>query len=155
MSTHRVGLISDTHSLLRTEAISALSDVEHIIHAGDVGDIEILRTLRRLAPVTAVRGNVDFSSAFSSLPITHSVQIGDVLVYVIHIIESLDIDLKAAGYQAVVYGHSHRPESRVKDGVTYINPGSVGPRRFHSPVSMAYLHVDGTTLTVEPIAFDL
>jgi len=155
MSTHRIGLISDTHGLLRPEAVTALSGVEHIIHAGDVGDPNILGALQAIAPVTAVRGNVDFTTQFSNLPITNVLQIGDVSIYVIHIIDTLDVDLKAGGFHAVIFGHSHRPEVRDVNGVSYINPGSIGPRRFNTPIAMAYLHIDGTNLNVEPITFDL
>jgi putative phosphoesterase len=155
MSTHRIGLISDTHGLLRPEVTDALADVEHIIHAGDVGDPNILNTLESIAPVTAVRGNVDFGPMLSDLPITNAIQIGDVSIYVTHIIDSLDIDLKAGGFHAVIFGHTHRPEVRKIDGISYINPGSIGPRRFNLPIEMAYLHINGTHLNVEPITFDL
>ncbi|MBT3602033.1 MAG: metallophosphoesterase family protein [Candidatus Latescibacteria bacterium] len=155
MNTHRIGLISDTHGLLRPEAVKTLAGVEHIIHAGDVGDPNILNALQATAPVTAVRGNVDFTSQLSNLPITDVVQIGDVSIYVIHIIDSLNIDLKAGGFHAVIFGHSHHPEVRDVDGVSYINPGSIGPRRFNTPIAMAYLHIEGTNLKVEPIEFDL
>jgi len=155
MSTHRIGLISDTHGLLRPEAVKALSGVEHIIHAGDVGDPDILTALQAIAPITAVRGNVDYGPGLSDLPLTNAVQIGDVSIYAIHIIETLDIDLHAGGFQAVIFGHSHRPEVKEKNGVFYINPGSMGPRRFHLPIAMAYLHIQDNQLTVEPLAFDI
>lgn len=155
MSTHRIGLISDTHGLLRPEAVKALSGVEHIIHAGDVGDPDILTALQAIAPITAVRGNVDYGPVLSNLPLTNAVQIGDVSIYAIHIIETLDIDLHAGGFQAVIFGHSHRPEVKEKNSVFYINPGSMGPRRFHLPIAMAYLHIHDTQLTVEPITFDI
>ena len=154
MSTHRIGLISDTHGLLRPEVTRALSGVEHIIHAGDVGDPKILTKLEDIAPVTAVRGNVDFTTQFSNLPINNTLEIGQVSIYVTHIIESLDIDPKAGGFHAVIFGHSHRPEVKEKNGVFYINPGSIGPRRFNLPISMAYLHINGTQLRVEPIEFN-
>jgi uncharacterized protein len=154
MSSHRIGLISDTHGLLRPEVTRALAGVEHIIHAGDVGDPNILTTLEAIAPVTAVRGNVDFTTQFSNLPINNTLEIGHISIYVTHIIESLDIDPKAGGFQAVIFGHSHRPEVKEKNGVFYINPGSIGPRRFNLPISMAYLHINGTQLRVEPIEFN-
>lgn len=155
MSTHRIGLISDTHGLLRPEAIQALSGVAHIIHAGDVGDPKILTALNAIAPVTAVRGNVDYGPVLSDLPLTNAVQIGDVSIYAIHIIDTLDIDLKAGGFHAVIFGHSHRPEVTEKNGVHHINPGSIGPRRFNLPIAMAYLHIHNTHLQVEPITFDI
>jgi uncharacterized protein len=155
MSTHRIGLISDTHGLLRPEAVAALSGVEHIIHAGDVGDPKILGTLQAIAPVTAVRGNVDYGPGLSDLPLTQVVQIGDISIYMIHIIDTLNIDLNAGGFHAVIFGQSHSPEVRETNGVSYINPGSIGPRRFNLPIAMAYLHIDGTNLNVEPITFDL
>lgn len=151
MSTHRIGLISDTHGLLRPEAVQALSGVEHIIHAGDVGDPKILHTLQAIAPITAVRGNVDNSPTLSNLPLTNILKIGDISIYVIHILNTLDIDLKTSGFHAVIFGHSHRPDVQQKEGVYYINPGSIGPRRFDLPIAMAYLHINGTTLGVEPI----
>lgn len=151
MSTHRIGLISDTHGLLRPEAVKKLSGVEHIIHAGDVGDPNILNALQAIAPITAVRGNVDYGPVLSDLPLTNTVQIGDVSIYAIHIIDTLDIDLKAGGFHAVIFGHSHRPEVQQKNDAYYINPGSIGPRRFDLPIAMAYLHIDGTNLNVEPI----
>lgn len=155
MSTHRLGLISDTHGLLRPEAVAALSGVEHIIHAGDVGDPNILGALQTIAPVTAVRGNVDYGPVLSDLPLTNVVQIGEISIYIIHIIDTLDIDLKAGGFHAVIFGHSHSPEVREINGISYINPGSIGPRRFNLPIAMAYLNIDGTNLEVEPITFDL
>ena len=151
MSTHRIGLISDTHGLLRPEAVKKLSGVEHIIHAGDVGDPKILDALQAIAPITAVRGNVDYGPILSDLPLTNAVQIGEVSIYAIHIIDTLNIDLKAGGFHAVIFGHSHRPEVQENEGVYYINPGSIGPRRFDLPIAMAYLHIDGTNLNVEPI----
>lgn len=155
MSSHRIGLISDTHGLLRPEAVQALSGVEHIIHAGDVGDPDILTALQAIAPITAVRGNVDYGPILSDLPLTNVVQIGDISIYAIHIIETLDIDLQTGGFQAVIFGHSHRPEVKEKNGVFYINPGSIGPRRFHLPIAMAYLHIHDSQLNVEPITFDI
>ena len=154
MSTHRIGLISDTHGLLRPEVTRALAGVEHIIHAGDVGDPNILTKLETIAPVTAVRGNVDFTTQLSNLPINNTLEIGQISIYITHIIESLDIDPKAGGFHAVIFGHSHRPEVKEKNGVFYINPGSIGPRRFNLPISMAYLHINGTQLRVEPLEFN-
>jgi len=128
-------LISDTHGLLRPEAVEALRGSDHIIHAGDVGDLAILDELRKIAPVTAVRGNVDEGV---ELPPTAVVQ----GIYVLHRIQDLDVDPTAAGFRAVVSGHSHKPGSFEKDGVLYINPGSAGPRRFRLPITVALLHTE-------------
>jgi putative phosphoesterase len=154
MSAHRIGILSDTHGLLRPDAMEALIDVEHIIHAGDVGDPDILKTLKSIAPVTAVRGNVDIGPGLSDLPLTEVLQIGDVSIYVIHIIHTLDINPRATGCHAVIFGHSHRPEVKEKDEVFYINPGSMGPHRFGLPIAMAYLHIEGTRIEVEPLTFE-
>lgn len=128
----RIGLISDTHGLLRPEAVEALRGSHHIIHAGDVGDLSILDTLAKIAPVTAVRGNIDKSVR---LPATAAVE----GIYVLHRIQDLDLDPAAAGFRAVVSGHSHMPGSYEKNGVLYVNPGAAGPRRFRLPVSVARL----------------
>jgi len=125
-----VGLISDTHGLLRPEAAEALKGSDAIIHAGDIGDPRLLHELARLAPVTAVRGNVDRGPWASALPATEVLQAGAAFIYVIHNLAELDLDPAAAGFRAVVSGHSHRPAQREKDGVLFVNPGSAGPRRF-------------------------
>jgi putative phosphoesterase len=131
-----VGLISDTHGLLRPEALRALDGSDLIIHAGDVGDVKILEELRRLAPVVAVRGNID-TGACAELPETAVAQAGSALIYVVHDIKALDLKPKAAGMTMVVSGHSHRPSRRERDAVIYVNPGSAGPRRFNLPVTIA------------------
>src|SRR5271154_3412563 len=125
-----IGVISDTHGLLRPEAVAALRGVEHILHAGDVGDIAILDALRRIAPVTAIRGNVDVSGACADLPATDGVELGDRLFYLVHWVHDLDINPVVAGVSMVVSGHSHKASVAVRDGVIYFNPGSAGPRRF-------------------------
>jgi putative phosphoesterase len=131
-----IGLISDTHGLLRPEAVRALEGSELIIHAGDVGDPKILDELRRLAPVVAVRGNID-TGACSELPVTAVAQAGSALIYVLHDLKALDLKPEAAGFAMVVSGHSHKPSRADRDGVIYVNPGSAGPRRFNLPITLA------------------
>jgi putative phosphoesterase len=132
-----IGVISDTHGLLRPEALKALQGADHILHAGDVGDPRILDALRRIAPLTAIRGNVDESGACAALPATDAVELGGQLFYLVHSAKDLDIDPVVAGVAAVVSGHSHRAEIKEQNGVLYINPGSAGPRRFNQPVTVA------------------
>ena len=138
-----LGLISDTHGLLRNEALKALRGCELLIHAGDVGNAEILDELATIAPVVAVRGNIDRTPPVASLPQTAVAEAADDSFYVLHDIEQLDLDPRAAGFAAVVYGHSHLPLQRQKAGVLYINPGSAGPRRFRLPVTVARMHRSG------------
>jgi len=150
-----LGLISDTHGLLRPEALSALQGSHAIIHAGDVGDPFILDRLRAIAPLHAVRGNVDTEPWSKGLPRTAVVSLAPASIYVLHHLEHLDLDPKAAGIQIVVSGHTHRPEAHWRDGVLYINPGSAGPRRFSLPVSLARLELAKTPWQPEFIPFDL
>jgi uncharacterized protein len=138
-----IGVISDTHGLLRPEAVDALRGADAIIHAGDVGDAAILETLRRLAPLTAIRGNVDRGSLAQALPSTAVLEAGGIHVYVLHNLGDLDLDPRVAGFGVVVSGHTHAPLIRESGGVLYLNPGSAGPRRFHLPVSVARLELDG------------
>ena len=140
-----VGVISDTHGLLRPEAVAALAGVEHILHAGDVGDAAILDALRAIAPVTAIRGNVDRSGPCALLPSTEAVKLGGCLVYMVHALEDLDLNPKAAGVGMVVYGHSHQALVEERNGVLYLNPGSAGPRRFSLPVTVALVRMEGGT----------
>ena len=142
----RIGLISDTHGLLRPAALAALEGCDLILHAGDVGKPEILDSLRSVAPVVAVRGNVD---RMPELPETAVAAVNGGLVYVIHDVKQIDLNPRAAGFRAVVSGHSHRPESFERDGVLYINPGAAGPRRFRLPVTVARLDATGERWTVE------
>jgi uncharacterized protein len=136
----QIGLISDTHGLLRDEAVAALLGSELIVHAGDVGDPEILTELRKLAPVVAVRGNVDTEEwARRELPEAAVAQAGDVSIYVLHDVHALDLNPVASKFQIVVSGHSHKYSRTEKDGVIYINPGSAGPRRFTLPITVARL----------------
>ena len=146
--TH-VGLISDTHGLLRREAVEALRGSELIIHAGDVGDPEILEKLRKLAPVVAVRGNVDTEPWAVALPLTTVAEAGSVLIYVLHDLNALSLSPTAAGFRVVISGHSHKPTKFTRDGVLYVNPGSAGPRRFQLPVSVARLDLGATPYEVE------
>lgn len=132
-----VGVISDTHGLLRPEALLALVGVEHILHAGDVGKIKILDALGAIAPVTAIRGNVDVSGECAKLPATEMVELVGRFFYLVHSVHDLDLDPVAAGVDVVVSGHSHKPTIEKKKGVLYLNPGSAGPRRFDLPVSVA------------------
>lgn len=148
-----LGVISDTHGLLRPAALEALRGSAHIIHAGDVGDPEILRRLRELAPVTAVRGNVDTAPWARQLPLSDVVEIGGHCVYVLHQRDHLDIDPRAGGMAAVVYGHSHQPQIESRDGILYLNPGSAGPRRFSLPVTVAHVRI--TDAGLEPTIVEL
>ena len=132
-----IGLISDTHGLLRQEALRALEGSDLIIHAGDVGDPKILEELRRLAPVVAVRGNIDTGTWSADLPETAVVQAGSALIYVLHDIKALDLKPTAAGIAMVASGHSHKPSREEREGILYVNPGSAGPRRFNLPVTVA------------------
>jgi hypothetical protein len=129
-----IGVISDTHGLLRAEAMLALRGSEHIIHAGDVGDPEILRQLRMIAPVTSVRGNIDKGTWAGQLAEFEVVELGGISIYVLHDLAQLDLKPEAAGIAAVIYGHSHVPKQEMRGGVLYFNPGSAGPRRFKLPI---------------------
>jgi uncharacterized protein len=144
---HTVGVISDTHGLLRPEAVAALTGVERIIHAGDIGERAVLDALGRLAPVSAVRGNNDRGGWARDIPETQVVEIGGVALYVLHDLHGLDLDPRAAGFAAVIAGHSHQPRQERRDGVLYFNPGSAGPRRFRLPVSLGRLTVERGRVT--------
>ena len=136
-----IGVISDTHGLLRPEAIEALRGVEHILHAGDVGDPSILDSLRNLAPVTAIRGNIDVDGPCSQPPATEVITLHGHTFYMLHDRHALDLDPGAAGFSAVISGHSHKPLLEWRHGVLYMNPGSAGPRRFSLPVSIGLLTI--------------
>lgn len=135
------GVISDTHGLLRPEAFEHLEGVERILHAGDVGKLEVIERLNELAPVQAVRGNVDRGDWADVLPMTEAIEFGPHLLYLIHILDDIDLIPEAAEISMVIYGHTHVPKIDEKNGVTYFNPGSLGPRRFSLPVSMGRLHL--------------
>lgn len=145
----RIGVISDTHGLLRPEAIDALAGAEHILHAGDVGGIEILEQLRAIAPVTAIRGNVDGFGPCAALPETEVAELGGVFLYMVHDLNALDLDPVAAGMAAVISGHSHQPKIEERKGVLYFNPGSAGPKRFSLPISLGFLDIADGKVTAE------
>jgi hypothetical protein len=136
-----VGVLSDTHGLLRPEALEALAGVDHILHAGDVGDVTILDALRAIAPVTAIRGNIDREGPCAALPATEAIDLSGCLTYMVHALEDLDLSPQAAGMRMVVCGHSHRPSVEEREGVLHLNPGSAGPRRFQLPVTVALVRV--------------
>ena len=135
----RIGIISDTHGLLRPEAIKHLAGTDHIIHAGDIGAPEVIEGLRRIAPTTAIRGNIDVGEWARDLPDTELVELGGRAVYVLHNLKEIRLDPTASGIDVIISGHSHRPKIETKNGVLYLNPGSAGPRRFKLPISLAML----------------
>jgi putative phosphoesterase len=145
----RIGVISDTHGLLRPQALATLRGCDPIIHAGDVGGPDVLDELGKLAPVFAVRGNVDRAAWAQALPPTRVVEVDGCLIYVLHIVDELDLDPSAAGFGAVIFGHSHQPKAEIRNGVLYFNPGSAGPRRFRLPVTVGHLTLDGGALSAE------
>ena len=146
MSDVVIGLISDTHGLLRPQVAEALRGVSQILHAGDIGAPSILDELAAIAPVTAVRGNVDLEPWAQSLPLTAHVRVGELLIEIVHQGRS---GPSVPGVGVVVYGHSHQPDVFRRQGVLYVNPGSAGPRRFHLPIALARLRVSGTRATAE------
>lgn len=144
-----IGVISDTHGLLRPKAVALLRGSEHIIHAGDIGSPEIVPALEKIAPVTAIRGNIDKEVWARRFPETEVVELAGLQIFVVHDLNALNLDPRAAGFAAVISGHSHQPRQEVKDGVLYFNPGSAGPRRFKLPVSVGRLEIDEGTLSGE------
>ncbi len=145
----QVGVISDTHGLTRPQALSALEGSDLVIHAGDVGKPEVLEALKSIAPVIAVRGNIDKGQWARELPDTTVVKIGQILIYVLHNVKELDLDQQAVDFHVVIAGHSHRSSVIERNGVLFLNPGSAGPRRFKLPVSVARLRVEGTSVNAE------
>jgi uncharacterized protein len=137
----RIGVISDTHGLLRPEAIEQLAGADHIIHAGDIGAPEVIEGLRKIAPTTAIRGNIDSAEWAKDYPDTELVVLGGRTLYVLHNLKEIKLDPAASGFDAVISGHSHRPKIETKNGVLYVNPGSAGPRRFKLPVAVATLAI--------------
>jgi putative phosphoesterase len=137
-----VGVISDTHGLLRPEALITLAGVDHILHAGDVGNIEILEELKKIAPVTAIRGNIDTHGPCAALPATEAIELDGCLIYIVHAIADIDIKPEAAGVDLVIYGHSHNTSIEQRNNVLYLNPGSAGPRRFSKPVTLALVNIE-------------
>jgi uncharacterized protein len=138
---HIVGVISDTHGLVRPQAVEALRGSERILHAGDIGAAAVLTALSAVAPVTAIRGNNDREAWARALPETEAVEVGGAWLYLVHDVHDLDLDPRAAGFAAVIAGHSHRPAISERQGTLYVNPGSAGPRRFTLPVAVARLHI--------------
>lgn len=136
-------LLSDTHGLLRPEALAFLRGADHVVHAGDIGDADVLEALRGIAPVTAVRGNNDFGPWAEKIAETELLKIGGISIYVLHDLKQLGVDPAAAGFHVVVSGHSHQPRIDERDGVLYVNPGSCGPRRFKLPISVGELSISG------------
>jgi putative phosphoesterase len=136
-----IGVISDTHGLLRPGALAALQGSDYIIHAGDIGDPQILDKLAAIAPLTAVLGNIDHGAWANKIPTTNVLEVGEISIYVLHNLQELDLKPEAAKFAAVVYGHSHVPKQEWKNGVLYFNPGSAGPRRFRLPVSVGRLRI--------------
>jgi len=140
-TTFKIGVISDTHNLVRPEAKRALAGVDRILHAGDICGAEVLEALRAIAPVTAVRGNNDHGPWADAIPVTEAVEIKGIAIYMLHYVGELDLDPQAAGFHVVVSGHSHRPSIEHKDGVLFLNPGSAGPRRFTLPISLGFIEI--------------
>ena len=145
-STIEIGIISDTHGLVRPQAAERLWGVHHIIHAGDIGAPEVISELRKIAPTTAIRGNVDRGDWAAQYPVTALVKLGRRCIYVLHDLKELDLDPVAAGIDVVVSGHSHRPKIDTVGGVLYLNPGSAGPRRFSLPIALATIDLSGDAI---------
>jgi putative phosphoesterase len=154
MKSYKIGVISDTHGLLREKALEILKGSDLIIHAGDIVDPIILKKLKEIAPVTAVRGNCDKGNWAYELKKTEVVEVGDILIYILHDINKLDIDLETADIDIVISGHSHSPLNVTRNSVLFLNPGSIGPRRFNLPISMAILNIDGDNINAELIDID-
>jgi putative phosphoesterase len=150
-SIKEVGVVSDTHGLVRPQALAALKGADAILHAGDIGSPDVLTALEAIAPTFAVRGNNDRDAWGRALPLTEVVEFGAHLVYLLHDIADLDLDPAAAGFSAVIHGHSHKPSIEERDGVLYLNPGSAGPRRFKLPIAVARLRLNEHRLEAELI----
>jgi uncharacterized protein len=155
MKKRQIGVISDTHGLVRPEALNALKGSELIIHAGDVGKPEVLESLRNIAPVVAVRGNVDTGPWTRALRVFETVKFERIWFFVIHDVTELNLDPAAAAFRGVIHGHSHRPSIQTRNGVLFLNPGSAGPKRFHLPVTVALLSVTGTSLEPQLIELEI
>jgi uncharacterized protein len=151
----RIGVISDTHGLLRPDALKALQGAEQILHAGDVGDPAILDALRAIAPVTAIRGNIDEDGPCGHLPPTELVELSGRSIYMLHDVKKLDLNPEAAGIAAVISGHSHKPLVEWRRGVLFLNPGSAGPRRFELPVTLAWLKIDANAVSAQIVHLDV
>jgi hypothetical protein len=146
---HKIGIISDTHGLVRQRVVKSFKDVDLIVHAGDIGTHEALKTLQTIAKVYPVRGNVDGGKWTDNIPFTEVVKVGQVYLYVLHDLNSLDLDPVAAGVNAVISGHSHLPKIEERNGVLFLNPGSAGARRSNYPVSIAFLYINGISIDAE------
>jgi len=151
----RVGIISDTHGLLRPEATEFLRGSDFLVHGGDIGHADTLKDLASLAPVTAVRGNNDKGSWAETLAHSEVLQVEGVFIYVVHDIKELDLDPRAGGFHVVVSGHSHKPSVETRDGVVYVNPGSAGPRRFKLPIAVADLAVRGRSVRARVVELEI
>ena len=150
-----IGIISDTHGVLRPQAVDALRGVQHIIHAGDVGGADIIPKLRKIAPVTAIQGNIDIESWAKKLPATEVVELGGLSFYVLHNVRAIDLKPKAAGFAAVISGHSHKPGYEFSEGVLYFNPGSAGPRRFKLPITVGKIEIRDGELFPQIVELDV
>ena len=146
---YKIGVISDTHGLVRKSVLKSFKSVDLIVHAGDVGEPKVLDTLQTVAKVHPVRGNVDVGKWTNNLPLTEVVEVGQVYLYVLHDLGSLELDPAAAGFNAVISGHSHIPMIEKRDDILYLNPGSAGPKRFDYPISIAFLYIKGTSIETE------
>ena len=146
---YKIGIISDTHGLVRQRVVKSFKDVDLIVHAGDIGKTDVLETLQSIAKVYSVRGNVDGDKWADKLPVTEAVQVGQVYLYVIHDLNDLDIDPVVAEFNVIISGHSHIPKIEEQNGVIFINPGSAGPKRFNYPVSIAFLYINGVSIDTE------
>ena len=150
----RVGLISDTHGLLRPAAVDFLRGCQHLVHAGDIGGVAVLQALSAVAPVAAVRGNNDRDGAVAELPETATIELGGVRLYVLHDLKELAIEPRAEGVHVVISGHSHKPLVEQRDGVLYVNPGSAGRRRFKLPIAVGELVIDGREVMPRIVELD-
>lgn len=150
-----VGVIADTHGLVRLPALEVLEGSDLILHAGDVGKLEVLDALRAVAPVQAVRGNMDRGPWAQTLPLARIIELGGIRIYLLHDLGQLDLDPAATGFDVVISGHSHHPYTNHEDGVIFINPGSAGPRRFNFPVSVARLYIRGDSIQAEIVPIDV
>ena len=151
----RLGIISDTHGLLRPQAVAFLQGCDRILHGGDIGNAEILERLSTIAPVTAIRGNNDKGAWAEAIPETEFLEFSGIYVYAIHDLSQLDIEPAAAGIRVVVSGHSHKPLIERRDGILFVNPGSAGPRRFKLPISVADISIDGSAISPRIVELDI
>jgi putative phosphoesterase len=149
-----LGVISDTHSRIRPSALEALRGSDLILHAGDIGSLDVIAALKKIAPVHAIHGNIDREPLTKKFPPTEVVEVAGLSIYMIHNLQTLDLDPRAAGFAAVIYGHSHKPEYNFKNGVLYFNPGSAGPRRFSLPISVGKIRIQQGELLPEIVLLE-